>query len=280
MCAVRNLASSAETTERYQVRAVTRALDVLLAFRELDPPVELGTLARHTGLHPSTALRYAESLRSRGLLRSPATGGYELGSPVFELAAGYLRNLSVWNHATDLAERLATAVNETASVGVLDGGQVLYIAIAHGQRELGIQSQPGTRHAAHCTALGKAMLADLDWEEVRAILRAQPPVRLTERTLVDDGRIRAELERVRELGYAVDDEERSVGVVCVGAPIRDHTGRAVAALSVSGPSFRMHEAMAGGLAGLVVEMADGVGMRLGARPPIRPGQPAEPGGAP
>jgi IclR family acetate operon transcriptional repressor len=266
MCAAQNVASTAETTGRYQVRAVTRALDVLLAFRELDPPVELGTLARHTGLHPSTALRYAESLRSRGLLRSLATGGYELGSPLFELATGYLRNLSVWSHATALAERLAAAVNETASVGVLDNGAVLYIAIANGQRELGIQSQPGTRHPAHCTALGKAMLADLDWEEVRAVLRAHPPARLTERTIIEAGRLRDELERVRRLGYAVDDEERSEGVVCLGAPIRDHTGRAVAAVSVSGPSFRMREAMADGLADTVTRMADEVGLRLGAMP--------------
>jgi DNA-binding IclR family transcriptional regulator len=111
VCAVRNVTSPAETADRYQVRAVTRALDVLLAFRELDPPVELAVLARHTGLHPSTALRYLESLRSRGLLRSLAAGGYELGSPVFELATGYLRSLSVWSHAADLAERLASTVN-------------------------------------------------------------------------------------------------------------------------------------------------------------------------
>ena len=266
MCAVQTNISAAETTERYQVRAVTRALDVLLAFRELSSPVELGVLARHTGLHPTSTLRYVESLRSRGLVRSVGSGGYELGSPVFELATGYLRGLSVWSHASDLAERLAAEANETASVGVLDNGEVLYVAIANGQRELGIQSTPGTRHPAHCTALGKAMLADLAWDDVRAILRDHPPVRLTNRTLLEPEDLRSDLERVRARGYAVDDEERTLGVVCIGAAIRDHTGRTVAAASVSGPTFRVHEAEREELARLVIRVADGVSRRLGADP--------------
>jgi DNA-binding IclR family transcriptional regulator len=266
MCAAQTDISAAETTERYQVRAVTRALDVLLAFRELSSPVELSVIARYTGLHPTSTLRYIESLRARGLVQSVGSGGYELGSPVFELATRYLRGLSVWSHASDMAERLAAEANETASVGVLDNGEVLYVAIANGQRELGIQSTPGTRHPAHCTALGKAMLADLAWDEVSAILRDHPPVRLTERTLIEPEDLRADLERVRARGYAVDDEERTPGVICIGAPIRDHLGRTVAAASVSGPTFRVDGAERAELARLVVRVADAVSRRLGADP--------------
>jgi DNA-binding IclR family transcriptional regulator len=262
MCAVRN-ATAPDESIRYQVRAVTRALDVLIAFGSLTAPVDLATLARYVGLHPTTAFRYLESLKARGLVRH-RKGGYELGSPVFELASTYLRGLSVWSSAQELAERLATTANETASLGVLDNGQVLYIAIAHGQRELGIQSSPGTRHPAYCTALGKAMLSELAWPEVEAILAAHPPVRLTARTLVEPDTLGADLASIRGRGYALDDEERTPGVICIGAPIRDHSGGVVAAISISGPAFRIHERGVDEMAQLVIGAAAEASSRLGA----------------
>ena len=262
MCAVRNAIAPGENS-RYQVRAVTRAIDVLIAFGSLTAPVDLATLARHVGLHPTTAFRYLESLKARGLVRQ-REGGYELGSPVFELASTYLRGLSVWSFAQELAERLATTANETASLGVLDDSQVLYIAIAHGQRELGIQSSPGTRHPAHCTALGKAMLSELVWPEVEAILAAHPPVRLTARTIVEPDTLGADLASIRRRGYAVDDEERTPGVICIGAPIRDHSGGVVGAISISGPAFRIHERGVDEMAQLVIGAAAEASERLGA----------------
>jgi IclR family transcriptional regulator, KDG regulon repressor len=263
MCALRN-SVSADESERYQVRAVTRALDVLLAFRDLPPPVELAALARHLGLHPTSAYRYLESLRSRGLVRQAADGGYEVGSVVFELSSTLLRGLSIWTQAPDLAQALAADANETASVGVLDNGQVLYIAIANGQSELGIQSFAGTRHPAHCTALGKALLADRPWPEVEAMLVARPPIRLTERTITDPDTFREELERVRRLGYSLDDEERTSGVVCIGAPIRDQSWATIAAVSISGPAFRVRERGVAEMAKLVVDAASHASIRLGA----------------
>jgi DNA-binding IclR family transcriptional regulator len=269
MCALRNPVS-ADETERYQVRAVTRALDVLLAFRDLPPPVELTVLARHLGLHPTSAYRYLESLRSRGLVRQAADGGYEVGSVVFELSSTLLRGLSIWTQAPELAQALAADANETASVGVLDNGQVLYIAIANGQSELGIQSFAGTRHPAHCTALGKALLADRPWSEVESMLVARPPTRLTERTITDQDTFRDELERVRRLGYSLDDEERTSGVVCIGAPIRDQSWATIAAVSISGPAFRVRERGVAEMAKLVVEAASNASIRLGASVDGRP----------
>ncbi len=248
---------------------MTRALDVLVAFRSLPAPVDLATLARHVGLHPTTTFRYLESLKARGFVQH-RDGGYELGSPVFELASTYLRGLSVWSHAQELADRLAATANETASLGVLDNGQVLYIAIANGQRELGIQSSPGTRHPAHCTALGKALLSALARSEVEATLAAHPAVRLTTRTLVEPDALMADLAAVRTRGYAVDDEERVPGVICIGVPIRDHSGGVVAAISISGPAFRIQEHGIHAMAGLVIAAAADASARLGADGISRP----------
>ena len=256
--------------DRYRVRAVTRALDVLLAFRELKSPVDLMTVARHVGLHPTSAYRYLESLRSRGLIRAAGEGGYELGPGVFELSAAFLGGLTVWAQAADLTQRLAVQANETASIGVLDGGEVLYIAISNGQRELGIQSQAGSRHPAHCTALGKAILADLSRGEVAAILDAHPPVPLTPRTIVTLEDLQADLETVRARGFSLDDEERTTGVLCIGAPIRDYTGRVVAAVSLSGPTFRLFGAERRRVTSLVVAAAADATLRLGGTPSLLP----------
>ena len=250
--------------DRYQVRSVTRALDLLLAFRDHEGPYELTLLSRRVGLHPTTAFRYLESLRSRGIVRVAPDGGYELGSPVFELASAYLRRLSIWDQAPGLAQRVAQASNETASVGVVDSGEVLYIAIVNGQAELGIQSRPGTRHPVHATALGKAMLADLAWPEVESIVRDHPLIGLTERTITTAEALRDQLCQIRDWGYAVDDEERTSGVVCIGAPIRDHTGRTIAAVSISGPRFRIDAHGREAVARLVIDAATEASLRLGA----------------
>lgn len=223
------------------VRAVTRALDLLIELSSWDRPVGLTELARRVGLHPTTALRLLESLRSRRFVHQTADRSYVLGSQAFEVGSAFLRNVSIWSQANQLADQLATSTGETASVGVLDGGQILYIAIARGQQDVGIASAPGTRHPAYCTSLGKAIMADLPAESVAQILRDDPPVRLTHKTLVDMDSIRRELGLVRKRGYSVDNEERTPGVICVGAAIRDHEGKPVGALSISGPVVRMRE---------------------------------------
>lgn len=232
-------ARASDTRRDVGVRAVTRALDLLIELSSWDRPATLTELARAVDLHPTTALRLLDSLRSRGFVRQAANRAYVLGARNFELGSAYLRNVSVWSQANQLADELAGATEETASVGVLDAGQVLYIAIARGQQDLGIASAPGTRHPAYCTALGKAILADLPGEQVLEILRKDPPTRLTPSTLASVPALQRDLALTRRRGFSIDNEERTPGVLCVGAAIRDHKGDPVGALSVSGPAERM-----------------------------------------
>jgi len=160
--------------DRYAVRSVVRALDILIVLSTQNGPVSLADLAKETSLNPSTAFRLLESMRSRGFVRQADSGrGYQLDSRVVDLGSAFLRSVSIWDYARELADQLAEDVSETASVGVLDQGKVLYIAIARGQRELGIQSQSGTRHPAYCTALGKVFLADLPWAEAARSLSSR-----------------------------------------------------------------------------------------------------------
>lgn len=223
------------------VRAATRALDLLIELGRWSRPAGLSELARRVELHPSTALRLLDSLRSRGFVHQTAGRAYVLGSQNFELGNAYLRNVSVWSQANEHADHLAEAIGETASVGVLDNGEVLYIAVARGQRDYGIASAPGTRHPAYCTSLGKAILAELPGDEILEILRMHPPVPLTPNTLVSATALQRDLATTHRRRYSVDNEERTPGVLCVGAAVCDNQGHPVGALSVSGPAQRMRE---------------------------------------
>ena len=227
--------------ERYVVRAVVRALDLLVAVAEVGKPVGLAALAEQTGLNPSTAYRLLESLASRNFVCQAPGAGYVLGSRSVDVGTAFLRRVSIWGASRELAEALAESTGETASVGVLDEGQVLYIAIAHAQRELGIQSRAGTRHPIHCTALGKALLAQLSWEQAQTVLLEQGMPQRTKATITTVEAMREELQRVRDCGYAVDDEERVPDVVCVAAALRDSVGVPVGAVSISGPAFRVRK---------------------------------------
>jgi DNA-binding IclR family transcriptional regulator len=252
--------------DRYVVRSVVRALDVLIVLSTQNGSVSLADLAKETGLNPSTVFRLLESMRVRGFVRQADGGsGYQLDSRVVDLGSAFLRSMSIWDYARDLADQLAEDLSETASVGVLDQGQVLYIAIARGQRELGIQSQSGTRHPAYCTALGKVFLADLTWAEAAAILDAEPMVRLTPSTIIEKAAMQEELGTIRSRGYSIDDEERNPHVVCIAAPITDHTGRSVAAVSISGPAFRIREQGIENVARRLTEHAAEASIRMGGR---------------
>ena len=148
---------------------------------------------------------------------------------------------------------------------MLSQGEVVYVAIERAQREIGIQSQVGTRHPSHCTALGKVMLADLTDEQVAEILEGCEMAALTEHTITSVAAFLAELAHVRLRGYAIDNEERSYGVKCIAAPIRDVHGRVIGAISVSGPAFRVSAETLPPLIGAVTDAAASISRRQGYR---------------
>jgi IclR family acetate operon transcriptional repressor len=188
---------------------------------------------------------------------------YVLGSRTFEVGTAFLRNVSIWSQANQLAEQLAAVTDETASVGVLDEGQILYIAIARGQGDVGIASAPGTRHPLYCTSLGKAILAALPLDFADHLLEGAPLVRMSSKTIVDLDAFHAELVSIRKRGYAVDDEERTPGVVCVGAAVYDHLRQPVGAISISGPAFRMREHGIGRLGRAAIATANSFSIPIG-----------------
>ena len=225
---------------KYHLQHLARALQVLFVFSPGRPEWSLEELAHELELNKTSLLRVVRTLEhERFLLRR--NGGYRLGPRVLDLANVYLSTLTVHRTSQPYMEGLARTCQQTVSLATLEGTEVVYVAIEQAQREVGIQSEIGGRHPAHATALGKVMLADLDDEEVRELYENVTLKRLTHRTIVELEALIARLHEVRELGYALDDEERGIGIRCVAAPIYDRAGSVIAGLSLAGPIFHMTE---------------------------------------
>ncbi len=245
-------------------RALSRAMDVLFAFTATRKELTLAELAELTSLSKATLLRYLEVLKAYRLVERSGNV-YHLGLGSFELGSNFMANLDVVHVARRFMEDLAEVCSETVSLAIADGAEVVYADITRGQAEIGVQSRVGARQPAHCSALGKVLLAWTSEEYRRETLYREPLLRLTAHTICEPTALEVELERIRERGCAYDEEERSEGIRCVAAPIRDYTGVVVAAISVSGAAFRMQGEHMAAARRAVVETADSISARVGWR---------------
>jgi IclR family acetate operon transcriptional repressor len=214
---------------------LNRAFRLLDAFRVGASELTLDELAAASGLARSTAHRLAGQLVSLGLLER-STRGWRLGMTLFELGQLVPRQQRLRDVALAYMEDLYEATKETVQLAVLDESEVLYVEIISGHRKVATPSRRGGRMPAHCTALGKAMLAFSDDVGRSWIERNHPLVTRTARTLADPRELAKELQDIRRAGLAYDREESTPGLVCVAAPLLTSDGTARAAMSVSMPS--------------------------------------------
>jgi DNA-binding IclR family transcriptional regulator len=219
--------------------------------------------AKATGLSRSATYRIADRLRGWGFLEpSPASEALRLGAEAVRLGMAALASLEVTSLAPPHLRGLADRTQETVNLAVVDGDAVVYIHKEEGPLAVKMSAQLGSRRPLHCTALGKAYLATLSPPELEARLAVLELARFTAATITDPVALGAELERVRARGWAVDAEEVEEGVYCLGAAVSNHRGRAVAAISVAGPAYRVR-AKAGQVGALVAETAAAISRRLG-----------------
>lgn len=248
------------------VRSVRRAVRILEAFRE-GPSLTITELSRALTLPKSSVYELVSTLASEGLLAREDSGNrYRLGLRLVELARGAERGLEVRQVAHPLIEKLRDELNETVQLTILDGEEILYVDGCESTRQLRTFFQFGDRAPLHCTALGKAILANLPADEIERRLRRRTLKAYTSETLTDPQALRRELERTAARGYSVDDMEHEEGVRCVGAPIRDREGRAIASISASGPAQRLAPGRDREIARRIVAAAEEISRRLGYRP--------------
>ncbi len=248
---------------RYLVNAVERALGILEHVDGSARGTGITELSRRLGLGKSTVHRLCATLEHHGyLIRDPATGRYRLSLRVFQIGSTALSDLGLPARAMPALEDLGASVQETVHLAILDGSEIVFIGKVESSRPLGLYSRVGRRSPAHCTALGKVLLAHAA-AEARAHVLSRPLARYTAATITTPQALERALDEVRRRGYAVDDQEFEDGVRCVAAPVRDHSGRVVAALSVSAPAGRLPRGRVPSLAEQVVAAARRVSRELG-----------------
>ncbi len=225
----------------YKVQVLDRAINILeYIARQNGGEAGLPELAAAMKLHKTTTHRIAHVLEGRGLLRrGPDSTGYRLGLHLYDLGCQALDNVNIRDEARPIMTRVAFEVGETVHLAVLDRAEVLYIERVEAQRSLTMGSKLGARNPIYCTALGKAILAYSPEAEVDQALAGCRMQARTKNTITSVLSLKRELERIHDRGYAIDDEEIEKGIRCISAPVLNPADRAVAAISISGPSSRV-----------------------------------------
>jgi DNA-binding IclR family transcriptional regulator len=220
-------------------QAIERVARILSCFSESEAELGVMQISRRTGLHKSTISRLLASLHKEGFLdKDLNTGKYHLGLGLVSLAGSVLERLDLRRTAHPEIAKLVEITQETINISVLDGEECINIESAHSPKSIRYAGQLGRRTPLHCTSTGKVLLANLNAEERQKIL-SQPLNMFTPHTEIDPDALERALEVIREQGYAISYEEFEEGLVGIAAPIKDHTGNVMAALSVSGPTYRM-----------------------------------------
>ena len=197
-------------------------------------------VAKALGVHKSTASRLLATMRSEGYVtRSDVTGKYSLGIRIVELAQAKLDQFDIRSYARPYMEELSRRTEETIHLAVLEKDKLVYVDKIDTTHLLVMRSRIGYRISPHCTALGKTILAILPKDDRDAIIQKTEFQRFTPNTITDPAALKEHLQQVAAQGFAFDDEEHEEGIRCAAAPIQDHSGSIIGAISISAPITRM-----------------------------------------
>ncbi|MFC5639062.1 IclR family transcriptional regulator [Streptomyces bullii] len=233
------MTSNGSRPRDHSVQSVDRAVSILQVLAKQGPS-GVTEIATALDIHKSTVFRLLATLESRGLVEQDTERGrYRIGYTMIELAAGASKvsDLSVLGHP--ICQELAAAVGDTVNIAIRDGNDVIGIDQAIGTSIMSID-WVGKRTPIHATSAGKLFIAHMTPAEVAEIF-AKPPEQYTPHTIVDPVRLKAELETIRERGYSTSSEEQEIGLAAIAAPIHSLSGEIIAAVTLSGPTFRINE---------------------------------------
>ncbi|MCL6598692.1 MAG: IclR family transcriptional regulator [Alicyclobacillus macrosporangiidus] len=248
----------------YTVKSVDKAFWLLEVVSDHPDGIAITELANRVGMYKSTVHRLLSTMMRRGYIeQDPKTGRYKLGYTVLDLGMKLLSSIDLRREALPYLQELAHLSNEVVHLALLDRGEVVYIDKVESANTIRMHSRVGTRVPVHATGLGKAILAFLPRREAQAIIDRYGLPKLTEHTITNRDAFLQSLQETRRTGYAFDIEEHQAGVCCVAAPVFEHSGRVVAACSVSGPSIRMGPDRLRELVPLVKEAGLRISERLG-----------------
>jgi len=245
------------------VRVLHKTLDILETIKQSPSGLRLADLTRSVELPKATVYRILATLEGRGYLDRAEDGAYRVAKKLGDMQRDVPIVQILGRVAQPLIVQLVESSKETVNLGILDAGEVVVIDTVESPQAVRMSSKVGNRRHLHATALGKVLLAGLPDKEVARLIRLKGLPRLTPQTLTAKTALLAELTKVRQQGYAIDNQENEIEGRCIGAPIYGPDSRVVAALSISGPVFRMDMARARSLAPKLTETCAAISEAIG-----------------
>lgn len=223
-------------SDRDTMGGLAKGLQVIETFTADRPRQSIAEVAAASGLDRATARRCLLTLARHGY--ADYDGKFFTLTPrVLRLGTACLATMPLPQIVQPLLDELSDRIGQSSSVSILDGPEIVYVARAAQRKVMSIGLMPGSRLPAHCTSMGRAMLAALPEAEVRALLAAHPPAARTPRTLTDPEAILAEIARVRAQGFAIIDQEVEIGLRSIAVPIRNSRRQTVAAVNIGVSAF-------------------------------------------
>ncbi|MEL7299175.1 MAG: HTH-type transcriptional regulator BhcR [Pseudomonadota bacterium] len=254
-----------DKTEQNTIKSLDRAVDVLEHLSTLSGAT-LSDLASDLGQSPATVYRILVTLEGRGLVEFDADGQFwHVGAQAFVIGARYLRRTSLVDRAAPILRQLMATTGETANLAVPRDGTVVFLSQAECHHSIRAFFPPGSASPMHASGIGKALLAEMSPQRLEHFLGSGRLERFTPHTIADPDALVAELARIRQRGFAVDDQEKNLGMRCIAVPVLNWTGEAVAGLSISGPVARIGDDDIPALAQAVLQAATALSAALGAQ---------------
>ncbi len=249
-----------------RLSSVANAIRLIKVFSDEFYEIGISDLGKRLLLPKSTVHRLASTLVDAGMLEQNAESGkYRLGLVVFELGSLVRRKMDFYSEAKSFLMALRDKTGETVHLAILDQSSIVYINSLESTNAVHMRIDIGTRKPAHATAAGKVLLAFQPAEALAKLFTAGLKER-TVNTIVDPAAFRRELATIQTRGYAIADEENDIGVRSLAAPVRNHFGNVIAAVSIAGPAQRLTKKALTSFVPDIVNAAEAISLRLGYKP--------------
>ena len=256
--------SGPQGTKSTMIQSLQRGLGILELVARNETGVTMAEVSREIGLHTSTTFHLLRTLTNLGyLVQNETTKQYRLGSKVFGLATSACTEVQLLQISASLLTEMAHQTGDTSHLAIFDHGEVILINRVEGNSPVGLSERVGIPRPAHCSALGKVLLAHITQAEMEAYLSRHELTPFTPRTITTPSLLRKELARVRKQGYAFDDEELAQGIRCLAAPVRNFADQVVAAIGISSPVWRFGPDRVAQLTEVVMTMGHRLSQQLG-----------------
>lgn len=245
------------------IQALDRAVDVLEALAGADG-LTLTELARQLDQSPATVYRVLSTLEAREFTElDPPTQSWHIGPLAFRFGSAFLRRSGIIERSRPVMRSLMLDTGETSNLGIERKGEVMFVSQVETNESIRAFFPPGTSSPMHASGIGKALLSCYTPDQIKAYIRGAGLQPFTDRTIASAEQLESELMTIRARGWALDDEERTEGMRCIAAPIRNMYGEAVAGISISGPANRLPDDKVDQVGASVTEAAQQISHSIG-----------------